>query len=295
MNGFQLAGRRRIGLPADEPGLPRRHRRDAGHFLDLALRRTGLVVSGVEATSIRSTLSWTIRSLATSAARFGLDWLSLTMTSIGRVALPILMPPWQHPELVEDEIVGLGEGRQRPGLRADIAELDRRVCAMAGIATPAGKRGAGRRAMISAACADQSPCARSIVMMPPSLKYFRRPAGPRAETLTALPKLFDNRTHVRFCDSFNDVPRGVNRSPVPGAHDVTMTVPRGHRRWPRQGVHDHAGQGPRRARRVRQAAAGDDPVGSGRRSPACRAPPRAGCCARSPSSAMWCRTAARSR
>ena len=28
-----------IGLPADEPGLPRRHRRDARHLLDLALRR----------------------------------------------------------------------------------------------------------------------------------------------------------------------------------------------------------------------------------------------------------------
>src|SRR3954462_2361211 len=50
------------------------------------------VVSGVEATSIRSILSWTMRSLATSAARFGLDWLSLTTTSTGTVALPILMP-----------------------------------------------------------------------------------------------------------------------------------------------------------------------------------------------------------
>ena len=42
---------------------------------------TGLVVSGVEATSIRLTSSLTISSLATSAARFGLDWLSLTTTS----------------------------------------------------------------------------------------------------------------------------------------------------------------------------------------------------------------------
>ena len=38
---------------------------------------TGLVVSGVEAASMRSTLSLTISSLATSAARLGLDWLSL--------------------------------------------------------------------------------------------------------------------------------------------------------------------------------------------------------------------------
>src|SRR5262245_25771102 len=53
---------------------------------------TGLVVSGVEATSIKSILSWTMRSFATSAARFGLDWLSLTTTSTGTVALPTLMP-----------------------------------------------------------------------------------------------------------------------------------------------------------------------------------------------------------
>ncbi|MNJ61355.1 hypothetical protein D3C77_571390 [compost metagenome] len=42
---------------------------------------TGLVVSGVEDTSIRSTPSSRISSLATSAARLGLDWLSLTSTS----------------------------------------------------------------------------------------------------------------------------------------------------------------------------------------------------------------------
>jgi hypothetical protein len=44
---------------------------------------TGLVVSGVDATSIRSILLETISSRATSAARLGLDWLSLTTTSIG--------------------------------------------------------------------------------------------------------------------------------------------------------------------------------------------------------------------
>src|SRR5215510_12509592 len=44
---------------------------------------TGLVVSGVEATSIRSILLETINSRATSAARLGLDWLSLTSTSTG--------------------------------------------------------------------------------------------------------------------------------------------------------------------------------------------------------------------
>src|SRR5437870_11934770 len=54
---------------------------------------TGLVVSGVEATSIRSSLSRTISCLATSGARLGLDWLSRSVTWTGRVALPILRPP----------------------------------------------------------------------------------------------------------------------------------------------------------------------------------------------------------
>ena len=35
-------------------------------------------------------------------------------------------------KLADDEIVGLGEGGERAGLRADIAELDRLCCAMAG-------------------------------------------------------------------------------------------------------------------------------------------------------------------
>jgi len=44
---------------------------------------TGLVVSGVDATTIRSTASPVISSPATVAARFGLDWLSLTMIVTG--------------------------------------------------------------------------------------------------------------------------------------------------------------------------------------------------------------------
>ena len=86
---------------------------------------TGLVVSGVEATSIRSTLSPTISSLATSAARFGFDWLSLTddLDRIGRAA--DLDAVFHRLEKVrDDEIVGFGEGGERPGLRADVAELD---------------------------------------------------------------------------------------------------------------------------------------------------------------------------
>jgi len=42
---------------------------------------TGLVVSGVEETSITATLSRPMRSRATSPARRGLDWLSRTRIS----------------------------------------------------------------------------------------------------------------------------------------------------------------------------------------------------------------------
>lgn len=53
---------------------------------------TGLAFSGVEPTSIRSTPFFRINSAATSAARFGFDWLSLTMISTGCVLPAILMP-----------------------------------------------------------------------------------------------------------------------------------------------------------------------------------------------------------
>ena len=46
---------------------------------------TGFVVSGVLDTSMRSTLSDRMRREATSAARFGSDWLSRTSTSTGKL------------------------------------------------------------------------------------------------------------------------------------------------------------------------------------------------------------------
>ena len=61
---------------------------------------TGLVVSGVLATSIRSTLSERISREATSAARLGSDWLSRTTISTGtfcplieRLGTALRMPP----------------------------------------------------------------------------------------------------------------------------------------------------------------------------------------------------------
>jgi hypothetical protein len=53
---------------------------------------TGFVVSGVEATSIRSTLSCKIRSLATTPARAESDWLSFTTMVTLLVPPPIFRP-----------------------------------------------------------------------------------------------------------------------------------------------------------------------------------------------------------
>ena len=53
---------------------------------------TGLVVSGVLDTSMRSTLSDRMRREATSAARFGSDWLSRTSTSTGQLCPRIVSP-----------------------------------------------------------------------------------------------------------------------------------------------------------------------------------------------------------
>ncbi len=61
---------------------------------------TGLVVSGVLDTSMRSTLSDRMRREATSAARFGSDWLSRTSTSTGKVCPRIASPlrtAWRMP------------------------------------------------------------------------------------------------------------------------------------------------------------------------------------------------------
>jgi hypothetical protein len=54
-----------------------------GTSLTSAWSATGLVVSGVADATTRSTLSPSISSEATSAARLPLDWLSLLMICTG--------------------------------------------------------------------------------------------------------------------------------------------------------------------------------------------------------------------
>ena len=97
-----------------------------GTSFDLALRRTpGWWSRASRPPASGRPCPCAIRSFATSAARFGLDWLSLTTTSTGNVASPILRPPLALLEIRDDELVGLGEGGERAGERRDIAELDR--------------------------------------------------------------------------------------------------------------------------------------------------------------------------
>jgi len=99
---------------------------------------TGFVVSGVLATSMRSILSDRISREATSAARLGSDWLS--RPAVDAEPLPQrLANPGDH------EAVGLAESRQRPRLRADVADLDRAArLAARGRGSEAGGRHAGR-------------------------------------------------------------------------------------------------------------------------------------------------------
>src|SRR3972149_261772 len=64
-----------------------------GTWLASAWSDTGFVVSGVEATSMRSIPSWRMRSPATSAARCGSDWLSLARIWMGCSVPPTFTPP----------------------------------------------------------------------------------------------------------------------------------------------------------------------------------------------------------
>ena len=103
---------------------------------------TGLVVSGVEATSISDTWSLTIRSFATSAGAVG---VGLAVLDDDLVVEARAFRGRQ--EAVDDKLVGLGEGGERPRLRAHIADLDAlSFLASAGIGIP-------RRAGHHAGCA----------------------------------------------------------------------------------------------------------------------------------------------
>src|SRR5262245_58559208 len=73
------------------PGLAPRPKYQASHGTTVEMHgtpaasqasETGLVVSGVDVVSIRSTASPVISSLATCALRCGLDWLSFSITWI---------------------------------------------------------------------------------------------------------------------------------------------------------------------------------------------------------------------
>ena len=111
---------------------------------------TGFVVSGVEATSIRSTSSSTISSFATSAARFGFDWLSFTTTSrsIGAAA-GFDRAFGRFHKALDVEIVGGSESGERAALRRHVAELDRCVLRMDG-----GREERRRGERLPAAAAD---------------------------------------------------------------------------------------------------------------------------------------------
>ena len=83
---------------AGSPFLPKNHGCHGttlemhGTSLSSQASLTGLAVSGVPAVSISATLSFRIRSFATSPARFGFDWLSLSKICTSYFLPPIVRP-----------------------------------------------------------------------------------------------------------------------------------------------------------------------------------------------------------
>ena len=65
-----------------------------GTWLASQASETGLVVSGVEDTSIRCTRSVRMRSLATLEACWSVDWLSLTMICTSYFLPAMVTPCW---------------------------------------------------------------------------------------------------------------------------------------------------------------------------------------------------------
>ena len=106
-----------------------------GTSLTSAWSDTGLVVSGVPDVTMRSTLSERISSEATSAARLPFDWLSLEMIcDLVGPAAALQAPAENIADLPRMYVVGLAEAGERAGLRADVADLDDRACALAQLA-----------------------------------------------------------------------------------------------------------------------------------------------------------------
>ena len=80
---------------------------------------TGLVVSGVLPAQSRCTSSERISSLATSAARFGFDWLSLTMISTSR----LLPPDWTLPPMASSTVATLNSSETAKGASGPVLGL----------------------------------------------------------------------------------------------------------------------------------------------------------------------------
>ena len=125
----RLPGRRaaaRIGLLADEPGLPRRHGGDARHLLDLALRADRVGGLGRRGDQHQVDLVADDQLLGDLGGAVGIG-LAVLDDHLDRTRGVADLDAALHglAELAEHEIVGLGEGGERPGLRADVAELDR--------------------------------------------------------------------------------------------------------------------------------------------------------------------------
>jgi hypothetical protein len=116
----------RIGLAADEPGLPWRHGRNARHLLDLALRRNRVGSLGRRGHQHQVDLVLHDQILCDLSGAVGIRLAVLDddfHRNVGAAELDAGLGGFL--EIRDDEIVGFGERGERAGLRADIAEFYR--------------------------------------------------------------------------------------------------------------------------------------------------------------------------
>jgi hypothetical protein len=114
----------RVLLAADEVGLPRRHARDAGRVFDLAHGRHRIGGLGCRCDQHQIDLVGHDQLARHVGGAIGIG-LAVLDHDLDRIAVVADLEAAAHRvgEIRDHEIVGLGEGRERPGLRADIAEL----------------------------------------------------------------------------------------------------------------------------------------------------------------------------
>jgi len=167
-----------IGLAADEPGLPRRHRRNAGNLFDLALRRNriGRLRRRGHKHQVDLVLDDQILCDLSGAVGIRLAVLDDDFHWKGRAA-DLDAGLGGFLEIRDDEVVSFGERGKWAGLRADVAEFYGARLRDGRHRDAGGKRGAGRHRRFEQRRRSIA-LGTTLVMMPPSLENSVERPGP---------------------------------------------------------------------------------------------------------------------